>query len=453
MVAPQSGNDGQSSSTGAREQQLEQRVNQLEQELQQLKSQIQTQQGEIEAQRAAPPPPEAVAKQPAAPVTNFGSQPSGPTISLHGFVGATGFWQSQNFSYSNGTQAEFPVPGSRNDQSFTGGDLRNTRLWVEVSNYKLGGGWEAGLHLSFDFQGGFNGTGPFASEQETPRARQLFVSLEHPDTGTKVTIGKQLDLLFPTESVPLSYAHIAFPIGFGVGEVGWRFPGVVLWQDLGHPAADSIHWRLDAGIFEGQYNGPGSNTNFNTAGNVGFRPQLEVRLHAQKGDWLAYVTGHYESFDLGGITPASVVTPIKRRFSSEAVVVGGAWTPGPWVFRASAYDGRALGNVLGSMIQFGDIKEHGGTGQAGYKFTKNLGFYLTYSTVRPNRRQVIEWTGNGANGDTKGEIQAADLLYTVGPLGLGLEFMHAKVIQQLSLFAPPVPTNGNQVSLSALLKF
>src|SRR3546814_1358570 len=102
-----------------------------------------------------------------------------------------------------------------------------------------------------DFFGGFNGTGPYSQQQPTPRLRQAYMDLTNPESGTTVRIGQQWDLMFPIDNSPTSLAHIAFPLGFGSGYGGWRFPGVVVMQDLNH-GSTGPQWRLDVGAFEGR---------------------------------------------------------------------------------------------------------------------------------------------------------------------------------------------------------
>ena len=163
------------------------------------------------------------------PATTSNVSTGNVSITLHGFLDTTFFWQDQNFVFGNGQNAEFPVPaasGTHNDLS--GGDLRNTRLWIDINGGALGGsGWTAGAHIEGDFFGGFNGTGPYSSQQESPRLRQGFITLNDADSGTSWKLGQQWSLLFQTDNTPESYAHIAFPLGFGSGIIGWRFPGAV----------------------------------------------------------------------------------------------------------------------------------------------------------------------------------------------------------------------------------
>ena len=195
------------SSSSTREQQLETRVAQLEQQLLELKQMVQEQ-----AAAPAPAPsatPQTVAAAPAAkPV--FSSAP-GVAVALHGFVSATAFSQNKTFAFGNGQNAEWPVPGS--DGTLSGADVRNTRFWLDFSGAKFTGDWTGGGRIEMDFFGGFNGTGAFSQQQATPRLRQAYMDLTNANTGTKVRIGQQWDLMFPIDNSSSSLSHIAFPLG------------------------------------------------------------------------------------------------------------------------------------------------------------------------------------------------------------------------------------------------
>ena len=369
-------------------------------------------------------------------------------ISVHGFVDATFFWQNQNFGFGNGQDAEFTVP-SANHNDLTGGDVRNTRLWMDVGGAQLpGSDYSAGGHVEMDFFGGFNGTGPFSSTQETPRLRQAYVTLDDAAAGSAWKIGQQWSLLFPLDNTPESYAHIAFPLGYASGVIGWRFPGVVWSQSLN--TGSESHWRLDLGAFEGSWNGPGSNVNFDTAGNADFHPQLEARLHVQDGALLWYVVGHYSRESLSGVG-GTAPTPITDSITSYGYEGGLGWTPGTWVVHAGIYDGKGLGENFGAMAQFGDISEWGGYGQVGYKFTPQWTLLALYATVRPNQGEVVTWTAGATTAYVRNQQMALDALYSNGPIGFGLEWLHA--ISRYVVAGGTASTVGDQVSASAIYRF
>jgi len=432
-------------SVSAREQQLEQRVDQLEQQLAQLKAMIQAQK-QPPAQPAPAAPAQNVAAAPPAEAKPVFTTAPGVSVALHGFVSASAFSQNKSFTFGNGTNAEFPVPGSRG--SLSGMDVRNSRFWLDFSGAKFAGDWVGGGRIEMDFYGGFNGTGPYSQQQPTPRLRQAYMDLTNPVTGTTVRVGQQWELMFPIDNIPDSLSHIAFPLGFGTGMVGWRFPGVVVMQDLNH-GSDGAKWRLDLGAFEGQWNGPGDNVNYLTAGNAGFRPQLEARLRVADKTWVAYAAAHYSEVNLKGVGN-TVAAPIKDKVKSVGYEVGGAWMPGPWVFKGLAYTGKGLGEIFGALSQFGDISESGGYVQAGYKFTPNWSAYAFYGIAKPDRADVLRWIG--AAGRLKNQQSALSVQYATGAYALSVEWLHDKLDSANGATATRT-TTGNQVSLNGMYKF
>ncbi|KZC39367.1 MULTISPECIES: hypothetical protein [Rhodanobacter] len=429
----------------AREQQLEQRVAQLEQQLNELKAMIQAQKAAPAQPASQTVPAQNVAAAPATPV--FSSAP-GVSVALHGFVSASAFSQNRSFTYGNGQNALFPIPGSKG--SLSGVDVRNTRFWLDFKGAKFAGNWSGGGRIEMDLFGGFNGTGAYSQQQPNPRLRQAYMDLTNPETGTTVRIGQQWDLMFPVDGSPTSLAHIAFPLGFGSGYGGWRFPGVVVMQDLNH-GSTGAQWRLDVGAFEGTWNGPGNNVNYLTAGSAGFRPQVEARLHVQDKTWLAYFAAHYSKVDLRGVG-GTAPTPIKSDVKSVGYEIGGQWKPGPWTFKGLAYAGNGLGEIFGAMSQFGDISERGGFVQAGYSFTPNWSLYAFYAYNKPDTKDVIAWMGHGSTGLLRNRQAALSLQYTAGSYDLSAEWMHNK-LDSTSNGVDRKTTTGNQFSLNALYRF
>jgi hypothetical protein len=439
----------------SREQQLETRVNQLEQQLAELKSMIQEQKADTaraaaNAQAAAAAP--ATTTVAAAPATTTGkpvfSSAPGVSVALHGFVSASAFSQNKTFTYGNGQNAEFPVPGSKG--SVSGIDVRNTRFWLDFSGAKFTGDWTGGGRIEMDFFGGNNGTGAYAQQQPIPRLRQAYMDLANPETGTKIRIGQQWDLMFPLDMVPTSLSHIAFPLGFASGFVGWRFPGVVWMQDLNH-GSEGAKWRLDVGAFEGSWSGPGLTTNYLTAGNAGFKPQVQARLHVEDKNWLAFAVAHYARVDLRGVG-GSAPTPIQSDVKSTGYEIGGSWKPGPWMFKGLVYTGNGLGQLFGALSQFGDIKETGGFAQVGYNFTPNWSANAFYGIAKPDEDDVVRWLGNGSTGLLKTRQAALSLQYAAGAYELGVEWMYDK-LDSTTDGDTRKTTGGNQISLNGLYKF
>lgn len=445
----------------AKEKQLEARVEQLEAQVQALlnsqqqqQSQISTTQSQVantqaqldKVQVAAPATPAAPAAKP-----QFTTAP-GVSIGFHGFINATAFEQDySNFGFGNGQNAEWPtpVPGTKNNIS--GVDVRNTRFWFDITGAQLSDNWTGSGRIEMDFFGGYNGTGGYSSSQPVPRLRQAYMDVVNASTGTTFRIGQQWSLMFPIDNVTDSVTHVAFPLGFGTGMIGWRFPGVVWMQDLNH-GSDGVKWRFDLGAYNNNWNNDAT-INFKSSGNAGFNPQVEARLRAQGTDWVAYLVGHYADIDLRGVDQ-NAATPIEDSFKSTGYEIGANWKPGKWNLRGQVYTGKGLGNIFGDMAQFGDIQETGGFAQVGYSFTKRWSASLFYAQVKPDRDDELAWHVPTAASPAlmQNKQSALDIFYTLGAVKFGLEAMH----DELDSTADGVATNttkGNEYSVSAQYNF
>lgn len=427
-----------------REAALEQRVSELERQLHDLMD-------EVRAQRNAPP--QVVQAPPPAPPPEHKEAPTfttapGMSVAFHGFVSASAFTQDRSFTFGNGQNAEYPLPGSHGRLS--GFDVRNTRFWLDVTGARLNDDWTGGGRLEMDFFGGFNGTGAYSASQPTPRLRQAYMDIANAGTGSRIRIGQQWDLMFPSDIVPTSLTHVGFPLGYGSGLIGWRFPGVVWMQDLNR-SAEGTKFRLDVGAFQGAWNGPGNNVNYLSAGNADFQPQLEARLRAQGSNWVAFVAGHYSKADLRGVD-GSVATPVESQVDSSAIEIGGSWKHGPFNLKGALYTGTGIGKIFGNLSQFGDIDETGGFVQAGFAFTPNWSLNAFYAQAKSDRDDVVRWLGNGSSGLFKNRQAALSVHYASGPYQLGVEWLHAK-LDSTADGVHDTTTNGNQLSLSAMYTF
>jgi hypothetical protein len=453
ILAQTDSRDAQIQALKALVEKQQQQLNQQQQDLQQLHAalnQLQNQQTQQQTQIQQTQQAQATiaAAAPAVSKPTFTSAP-GLQVAFHGFIDATAFSQTRSFNYGNGQNAETPAPGTGGPLS--GVDVRNTRFWFDLTGAQVAGNWTGGAHLEMDFFGGNNGTGAYSQQQPLPRLRTAYMVLQNPVTGSEIRIGQQWDLLFPLAIVPDSLSHIAFPLGYGSGLIGWRFPGIEYFQALNHGSSGPL-WYLDLGAFEGAWSSPGNPLNYTSAGNVGFRPQIEARLRLeQEKAWQLYLAAHWSQINLAGVG-GTEPTPIKREFSSEAVELGAQWTPGPWIFKSALYTGKGIGEIFGDLSQFGDIEDRGGWVQAGYKFTPHWSASLFYALSKPSASDVIEWLNHGSTGELKNRMSAANLQYTVGSFAFALEWIHA-ILNTTTDGTNRQTTSGNQVNLSAIYRF
>jgi hypothetical protein len=367
-------------------------------------------------------------------------------LTISGFVSATWFAQDQNFAFGNGQNAEWPTSDATTNKWFNGGDVRNTRLHMAFSGPTLPDGWTVGAAVEADFFGGFNGTGAFSHQQETPRLRLAYADLKK--GGTTLRIGQFWSPLFG--EVPASLSHIAFPLGYGsAGFVGWRFPGVFLYQDL-TPMGSATKIMLDLAVFEGSWTGPGAPTSNLSAGNVGFRNQVEAKINfagkAGDGAWKLYVAAHWDDKDLTGVNNVDP-NPKKKSLTGTAFEVGGSYKIGAFLIHGNAYYSKAAGQQFAAITQFGDIQDWGAWLQLGYQIDPRWSIYGFYGMTDPNDSDVLDWVG--ASGRTKNTQGAFMVEWSLGQYQLGLEWLNDEV----TIGTAGTKIRGNQIALSARYLF
>jgi hypothetical protein len=387
----------------------------------------------------------AAASSPAAPAPQQGIMiklGGKESLTIKGFISATFFAQDQNFSFSNGQNAEWPTSNYASNGWFNGGDVRNTRLTLAFDGPESADGWKMSALLEGDFFGGYNGTGAFSQEQTVPRLRLAYTDLTK--GGTTVRIGQFWSPFFG--EVPESLSHIAFPLGYGAaGMVGWRFPGIYIYQKL-TPKEAKMQMQLDIGVFEGSWDAPSPITN-QSAGNVSFRNQVEAKLNFAGKDggghaWKLYIAGHWDDKDLQGVgnvnpNPAHGV----KSLTGTGAELGGSYKIGAFLIHGNIYTAKAAGQQFAAITQFGDIKDTGGWLQLGYDIDKRWSVYGFYGAVDANRNDVLKWVG--ATGRQKNEQEAFMLEWSLGQYQLGLEWLH----DQLTLVNHS-ELKGNQIAVS-----
>src|SRR5436309_7499614 len=220
-------------------------------------------------------------------VVKFGE---GQTLTISGFVNATMFNDRGLFSsFGQGQNAEIaapPVPIAGSPQVFQpgvnqgifDGDVRNTRINFTFNAPAVLGKWAPRATLEAAFFGAFNGNPPFGDEQPQFRIRHAFVDLSN--GRTTLRIGQYWAPFFNTD-IPVSLAHIPFPVGLGSGGVvGWRFPGVFLYHDL--TPSNPLKLQIQVAALKGSGPPAGAPSNDGTTGigngEASGVPQVETRL-------------------------------------------------------------------------------------------------------------------------------------------------------------------------------
>jgi hypothetical protein len=372
------------------------------------------------------------------------------TITLRGFVSATAFLQDNTFGFGNGQNAAWVAGNPATNQWILSSDVRNTRLGLDFRGPPIGGGWNVNGSVEMDFFGGF-APGAFGDEQPLPRLRLAFADLTR--GGTTFRIGQFWTPLFGY--VPASVSHLAFPLGYGsAGKIGWRFPGIFFYQNLTDAqaatraqfqlAAVRGSWVADAAALQNHLS-PGETSGF---------PQLQGRIDlsgrtAGGMNWGAYAVAHYDQKDL---RPYGAEQP-GERLDGHAFAGGLRIVPGPLTLHGSAYTGRAVGQHLAHITQFGDIQGWGAWAQAGLAVTPNWSAWVYYGMDNPDDDDV-RTTFPTANARLQNQLLTAMLRYTSGPYQLGVEWLRAETDWWLPAVTPLEQTwTGNQYSFSVIYSF
>lgn len=368
-------------------------------------------------------------------------------VEIHGMVATSFFLQDNSFGFGNGQNATFVANRSPTDDPWIlGGDVRNSRVRMDLTGLPLDGAWDASAHLEVDFFGGFNGTGAFSDEQAHLRLRSAYVEIQTGNTSFR--LGQAFALLLG--NVPASVSHIAFPLGYGsAGVIGWRHPGLFFTQRL--RSSPTFGADLKVAALRGSWKGPGDNLDQESAGETAAFPQLEVRLDLRgvySGGlrWSAYTVVHRDRKDLSGIHPPEGRDDV---LDGEALEFGGRLDVRSVTFHGNAYSGRAIGQQLGQLTQFGDVRSRGAWGQVGYQLTSLWSAWFFMGSDNPDDDDIRKMGGAAR---VRNDSWASMIRYASGPISMGLEWMG--VTTRWTEGGEGVRLRkGNQFSLSAVYKF
>lgn len=312
-----------------------------------------------------------------------------------------------------------------------------------------------------------------SDESLVPRIRLAYIELNWGGSQNVIRVGQFHNLLLGM--IPGSASHIATPLGYGAGQLGWRSPGITFIHRFKLDAMSNFDvglqinrnsWRDE--LPSCQQNptpnvpGPMPNTQAPTvnclpygisAGEASMMPQVEVRLMAFGGmaetplpfylptKWTVYGVFHYDHKDLSGVGNTFTPAPPQRDGMDTIVAQAGLKLQfGPVLFAANAWWGQNAGNVFGHVFQMQDlvrpdISGFGGWGQLGFGITKTLSLWAFGGIDKPDEAKIKAAFG-GASGQLSRlqNVQiAAQLVYTEGPIQIGLEYL---LVMTKNYYAP-----------------
>jgi len=385
----------------------------------------------------------APAQQPTGQVVRLGE---GETLTISGFVSATLFNDRGLFSsFGQGQNAEIaaaPANQPGPNRGIFDGDVRNTRLNFTFNAPAVLGKWAPRATIEADFFGAFNGAPPFGDEQSQFRIRHAFVDLSN--GRTTVRIGQYWAPLFGETAafIPVSLAHIAFPVGLGASMIGWRFPGVFLFHDL--TPTKPLKLQVEVAALKGSGPAVPARDSTNNIGNgeASGLPQVEARVNAArrfaKGSWNGFVAYHTDWKDVNGTgVPGSNIT-------NWGVETGQYIAISSFTLHGSFYYGKGLGSQFGMLTQFQpQIRGWGAWAQAGYDFTSHWSVWADYGIDQPDYARFNTETGVALLRQLS-HTGSALVRFRAGRYAAGLEYF-----RNVTRWSTGI-TSADQYALSAL---
>lgn len=388
----------------------------------------------------------------------------GPKFDFHGFLGGSVYGQDAVFS-DFGQKIFFVAKTPNTDKPSFGGDIRQSR-----ANFSLAG--PAGIFLGatprgvleIDFFGvstSAAGQGAFGDINQLLRLRLAYVELNWGSTILRV--GQDHDLVLGGPFLPATVGHIAQPLTYGGGSIGFRRPGITIFETLPATADMNVELALqikqsDAALGSDPANAP--NLSLGAASGL---PGVEGRVRLKSKMIEAFVAGHFNRLDRNGVDNAN---PIPAGLgNTQDIVAGNAGvraTVGPFVVGGSGFVGKNVGPLIafgGAQLtpaNKGDVHEWGAWGQAGYNFTPELSVWGLIGTDHPNFQEVKDTFG--AAGKLQNTVSSAMVRYMLAGVAFGLEYTHMRT----KYVAPPAGSEiaspkglltGNQLMLSGLYLF
>ncbi len=378
---------------------------------------------------------------------------------FHGFVTTSMFVADTQFGPGYGQMSLFTAPASVTaggvlvepsvDKAHFGGDIRQSRMNLSMAGPKAFGEWQPRGVLEFDLFGGFT-AGAFGDESLAPRIRVAFAELKK--GGTTIQIGQMNQLVVP--QIPASVSHIAFPWSYAAGTIGWRTPGIMVFHVI--PVGD-MKLELAGAVQRGSWN-DGTGVSLGEAAGI---PQIEARVKldgkAGNASYTAYLVGHYDEKDLSGWN-AQAAPGADAKLTGTAIQVGGKFTLAPVTFSFNAYQGKAIGQLLGQVLQFGDISSVAGWAQLGFFASKELSVWAGFGMDKPDEDDINTKITAPVR-RKQNQVVTGMVRYASGNYSFAAEYF--RTTTKTATYASAAPTTavdekdltGQQVVLSAMYTF
>lgn len=366
------------------------------------------------------------------------------TFALKGFVSMSAAYQSGAFILSEGQQSlgSATAAGSVPDKDSLTFDVRQSRFNFSVKGPQvLMGATPTGV-MEIDFMQGFGG-GNYGNVSLLNRLRVAYVELNW--GAHKLQLGQQNDLVFAM--APTSLSHIAFPLGYFTGNVGWRRPGIFGFHTFSLPSDLKLEaaWEVGRSQWADAASGVGGATT-NAPGNISLgeasgAPALEGRVTLAYGKlFTAFVGAHWQNIDLSGYGSGAATSPATATISTTAFNGGLKLTlpvEGDMALtvQGTGFTGKNVAPLIANMttsataFKFGpngeDVATMGWWAQAGFNLTKEFSLWALYG-----QQKIDETDFATANFGTGAAFENATTnviaMYRDGGMGLSAEWINFK---------------------------
>lgn len=279
-------------------------------------------------------------------------------------------------------------------------------------------------------------------------------------------------------SVPEGLGHLAYPVNYFAGSLGWREPGIGYFHTI--PMAES-KLELALQVIKSDWESP-QDFGFPTPAGTNNLNDLDVDLGQLSGLFgvearVKYTSEHLTGFVAGhwnhvaGTKNNDLVSPLpgvtSRDFDVVAGVLGFKVSGGGVTFYVSGYAGQNLGPLLGEQLQFitsNNVFEVGGWAQLLYAITPHLNVSIVGGTAQPKGSDIeaaalaTETPGMGGAKSPSNPLRATNTVfggmvrYQDGGFAIGPEFHHAIATQE-DQYGTTVTIDGNQGMLSGMYFF
>jgi hypothetical protein len=310
---------------------------------------------------------------------------------FHGFVGASLYTENGVMSSGGGQAAWWVgqrVSGPVADKSVVNGDVRQSRLNFTLTGPQL---WEGAVARGFaeiDFFGS-TPAGALNDISIAPRLRVAFAELKLGKTGTVIRAGQDHDLVLGL-LLPTTVGHVAYPLSYQSGTIGWRRPQIAAYQTFGLGPA----FKLEIAAAVGRSGWNALTAAESTMGAASSKPSLEGRVKLQHKIFEVFAATHWSQIDATGQGVVTGSTDVSA--DTFAFNVGAKASYFGATLQGSAYTGKNLGPLAGSVLQWQSAADFAARKLAGGNAdVSEVGYWLQAGYQLPVMPELSVWALTG----------------------------------------------------------